>query len=65
MITDHHAAYYAHELTRLGGKGADRLGRALFDASVDINPHQIEAAIFSLGSPVSNGVLMRARHEQR
>lgn len=42
----------AHELTRVGGTGFDRLGRALFDACVDLNPHQIEAALFAIRSPL-------------
>lgn len=58
MITDYHATYYAHELSRVGGSGIDRLGRALFDACVDLNPHQIEAALFALRSPISKGVLL-------
>lgn len=58
MITDYHANYYAHELSRGGGTGVDRLGRALFDACVDLNPHQIEAALFALRSPLSKGVLL-------
>jgi len=58
MITDYHASYYAHELSRGGGTGVDRLGRALFDACVDLNPHQIEAALFALRSPLSKGVLL-------
>ncbi len=58
MITDYHAKYYAHELSRVGGRGVDRLGRALFDACVDLNPHQIEAALFALRSPISKGVLL-------
>lgn len=58
MITDYHASYYAHELSRIGGSGVDRLGRALFDACVDLNPHQIEAALFALRSPISKGVLL-------
>jgi superfamily II DNA or RNA helicase len=58
MITDYHATYYAHELSRVGGSGVDRLGRALFDACVDLNPHQIEAALFALRSPISKGVLL-------
>lgn len=57
-LTDYHAKYYALELSRLGGKGIDRLGRALFDACVDLNPHQIEAALFALRSPLSKGVLL-------
>lgn len=36
----------------------DRLSQALFNASVDLNPHQIEAAVFALQSPLSKGVLL-------
>ena len=43
MITDFHAKDYAYELSRIGGAGVNRVGRALFDACVDLNPHQIEA----------------------
>ena len=45
MITEYHAKYFAYELSKSGGEGIDKLGRALFDASVDLNPHQIEAAL--------------------
>ena len=31
---------------------------ALFDACVDLNPHQIEAAMFALRSPLSKGVVL-------
>jgi len=31
---------------------------SLFDASVDLNPHQIEAALFACRSPLSKGVLL-------
>jgi len=31
---------------------------ALFDAAVDLNPHQIEAALFALQSPLSKGVVL-------
>lgn len=58
MITNYHAKYYAHEISRVGGSGIERLGRALFDACVDLNPHQIEAALFALRSPISKGVLL-------
>ena len=57
-MTKFHSKYFAHELTRAGGKGVDRLGRALFDACVDLNPYQIEAALFALRSPLSKGVLL-------
>ncbi|NQT18391.1 MAG: DEAD/DEAH box helicase, partial [Planctomycetes bacterium] len=58
MSTPYHARYFAHELTRQGGDGVERLSRSLFDACVDLNPHQIEAALFALRSPVSKGVLL-------
>ncbi len=57
-ITAHHAKYYAHDLTRRGTEGLERLSMSLFDASVDLNPHQIEAAIFALQSPLSKGVIL-------
>lgn len=34
------------------------MSQALFNASVDLNPHQIEAAVFALRSPLSKGVLL-------
>ncbi len=58
MSTPYHARYFAHELTRQGGEGIERLSRSLFDACVDLNPHQIEAAAFALRSPISKGVLL-------
>jgi superfamily II DNA or RNA helicase len=59
MTTPYHARYIAHELTRQRpASGVDRLSMALFDANVDLNPHQIEAALFALRSPLSKGVLL-------
>lgn len=59
MITAYHAKYYAYELTRRhGADGVDRLSQSLFDASVDLNPHQIEAALFAMRNPLQQGVLL-------
>ncbi len=58
MSTAYHARYFAHELTHIGGAGVERLSRSLFDACVDLNPHQIEAALFAFRSPISKGVLL-------
>jgi ERCC4-related helicase len=58
MSTSYHAKYFAHELSRRGGSGLERLSRSLFDAYVDLNPHQIEAALFAFRSPLSKGVLL-------
>ena len=58
-ITPYHAKLFAHDLTR---RSADddtgRLSSALSDAQVDLNPHQIEAALFALRNPFSNGVIL-------
>jgi superfamily II DNA or RNA helicase len=59
MLSTYHAKYFAHDLTRQAPVGADdQLSMALFDASVDLNPHQIEAALFALQSPLSEGVIL-------
>lgn len=59
MISPYHAKYFAHELTRQRrGGDVDRLSSSLFDAAVDLNPHQIDAALFALQNPLSKGVLL-------
>jgi len=58
MTTNFHAKYYAHDLTRRAAAGLDRLSMSLFDAAVDLNPHQIEAALFALQSPLPKGVIL-------
>lgn len=57
-ITPYHAKYFAYMLTRLGGSGMDRLTQSLLSASIDLTPHQIEAALFALRSPLGDGVLL-------
>ena len=64
MATPYHAKYFAHELTRQAHSGGvDRLSMALFDACVDLNPHQIEAAMFALRSPILKGVVLVIEEE--
>jgi ERCC4-related helicase len=59
LISAYHAKYYAYELTRRhAADGVGRLSQSLFDASVDLNPHQIEAALFALRNPLQEGVLL-------
>lgn len=58
-IAPHQACYFAHELTRLGSVGEfDRLSTTLFDSKVDLNPHQVEAALFALSNPLQKGVIL-------
>jgi ERCC4-related helicase len=59
LSTVYHAKYFAHELTRQSAhEGVEKISRSLFDASVDLNPHQIEAALFAFRSPLSKGVIL-------
>lgn len=57
-LTSYHAKYFANDLTRRATGGIDRLSMSLFDAAVDINPHQVEAALFALHSPLLQGVIL-------
>lgn len=59
MSTPYHAKYFALDLSRHYSSGdIQKLGHSLFDACVDINPHQIEAAAFALNSPLSKGSIL-------
>jgi SNF2 family DNA or RNA helicase len=59
MSTAYHARYFAYELTRKRPSAdEERLSMSLFDACVDLNPHQIEAAMFALKSPLIKGVIL-------
>lgn len=59
MITNYHAKYFAHDLTiQKPVDGVEKLSRSLFDACVDLNPHQVDAALFALRTPLSKGVIL-------
>ena len=36
----------------------DKLSRAIATARVDLNPHQVDAALFAVRSPLSKGVIL-------
>lgn len=58
-MTDYHAKYLAYELTRrCSSDSVEKLTSVLADAQVDLNPHQIEAAIFAFRSPFSKGAIL-------
>jgi len=58
-ITPFHAKYYANELVLKKASNDDsRLSSSLFNSSLTINPHQIDAALFAFKSPLSKGVLL-------
>ena len=57
MYSDQQRSYLANWLT-LSGKAEDSLTQTIASARVDMNPHQVEAAMFALASPLSNGVIL-------
>ena len=59
MITDYHAKYFAHELTkRCSPDSVEKIAGAVASAQVDLNPHQVDAALFAFKSPLSKGALL-------
>jgi len=59
VTSAYHAKYLAHELTkRCPSDSVAKLAASLADAQVDLNPHQIDAALFAFRSPLSKGALL-------
>ena len=59
MSTVYHAKLFAHQiLAQSGSDSPDRIARALNDACVDLNPHQVAAALFALKNPLSKGCIL-------
>jgi len=57
MYTGYQRAYLAYSLT-LAQAEEQKLTRTIAAAKVDMNPHQVDAALFALHSPLSKGVLL-------
>jgi superfamily II DNA/RNA helicase len=59
LLTQHQSQYYAWLLTRrAAGDTVESLASTLVDSQVDLNPHQVEAALFACGNPLSRGVIL-------
>ena len=57
--TPYHAKYLAYELTRrFASNDLGKLTAVLSDAQVDLNPHQVEAALFAFQNPLSKGAIL-------
>ncbi len=55
----HQLAYFAYQLTRQAATDSmDRMAGVLLDAQVDLNPHQIDAALFATSNPLSKGAIL-------
>jgi ERCC4-related helicase len=58
-LTAYHAKYFAFELTkRNSSSSVQKLASSLMDAQVDLNPHQVDAALFAFKSPLSKGAIL-------
>ncbi|MEN8132260.1 MAG: SNF2-related protein [Pseudomonadota bacterium] len=58
-LTTYQSQFFAWELTRhAAGDSVESLGSTLVDAQVDLNPHQVEAALFACKNPLSRGVIL-------
>ncbi|WP_373928938.1 SNF2-related protein [Sphingomonas aerolata] len=59
MITNYHSKYIATDLMRRrSSDSSEKLAVAVAGAQVDMNPHQIDAALFAFASPLSKGALL-------
>ena len=58
-ITNYQSKFIAYELTRrCPSDSVEKLAAVLVDAQVDLNPHQVDAALFAFNSPFSTGALL-------
>ncbi len=58
-FTKYHSQYLSWQLSKKAQSGSiESLGTTLVDAQVDINPHQVEAALFAVKNPLSKGVML-------
>ena len=59
IFTDYHSQFWAHALTlKSASDSIENLSRSISNAKVDLNPHQVDAALFAFRSPLTKGVLM-------
>ncbi len=57
--TTHQARYLAEQITLKRPKSSyDSLASAMSGAKVDLNPHQVDAALFAMRSPLRSGALL-------
>jgi superfamily II DNA or RNA helicase len=58
-MTPYHSLYWASLLTLKGASGTiESLSRSISNSRVDLNPHQVDAALFALRSPLSKGTIL-------
>ena len=59
LLTPHQRQYFAWLLTRRAASDSvESLAATLVNSLVDLNPHQVEAALFACRNPLSRGVIL-------
>ncbi len=59
LLTPYQSQYYAWQLTRHAASNSlESLAPTLVNAQIDLNPHQVEAALFAYENPLSKGVIL-------
>lgn len=59
LLTPHQSQYVAWLLTRRAASDSvESLASTLVDSLVDLNPHQVDAALFAYRNPLSRGVIL-------
>lgn len=59
MKTDYHAKYISYDLTkRYSSETVEKFVQTLSEAQVQLNPHQVDAALFAFRSPLSKGAIL-------
>lgn len=59
MSTAYQSQYFAYELTKQNASNTvGRLSQSLINATVDLNPHQVEAALFAFRAPLERGAIL-------
>lgn len=58
-FTPYQARYFAEQLAlKRPQSSVEGLASAMSGSKVDLNPHQVDAALFALKSPLSSGALL-------
>lgn len=59
MLNPHQAKYFAYKISnRQPTDSVEKLVNTMLDAQVDLNPHQVDAALFAFRSPLSKGAIL-------
>ena len=59
LLTPHQSQYVAWLLTRRApSDSVESLASTLVDSQIDLNPHQVDAALFACQNPLSRGVIL-------